>query len=172
MFSWRLGLTKPFPSFRPFGCCRCSTDMGSMLLASLCMFQSFDLHHGHHLHHLCGSYRLDPHALKQNDCEDGLLFKALEGGDCWHARPVSLSHPLNIYHHNLSTLDQLYTHHGLPISYLHTPDKYLTHWFLSLIWDRYTARDFLQLCILISINRCLLAVGKHLLQGVSIHYHV
>lgn len=71
-------------------------------------------------------------------------------GICWQVRApsFSLSHPWNIYQHNLSPLDQLYTCHGLAINYLHAPDKHLSHWFLSLIWDGYTGRAFLSLCLL------------------------
>lgn len=109
--------------------------MNNALSARLCMFQCFDLHHGRHLH-------------LWEDCTIGesLLLTVLACGICGQVRdPFSLNHPWNIYHHNLSPLDQLYTCHWLAINYLCAPNKHLTHWFLSLIWDGYTGRDFLLL---------------------------
>lgn len=141
-------MAQPIPRVWPLGRYSWSTDMDNALLASLCMFQPFDLHHGSHLC-LWESYQDITHALRENYCPIGesLLLTVLDCGICWEVRaPLSLNHPWNIYHHNLSSLDQLYTCHELKINYLSAPNKHLTHWFFSsVIWDWYTGRDFLSL---------------------------
>lgn len=97
-----------FQGSGPTGCRSWSTDPNNTLLASLCMFQPFDPHHGNRLHHLWES--------KQHTEND-----PVGPASCW-GRSGSVdtgglfffffSH-WNIYHHNLSPLDQLYTCHVL-----------------------------------------------------------
>lgn len=127
------------------------------LLASQRMSQPFDLHRRVSRPSTQGRAISTTHMRLENTTTQlGRLNKTRSPvqmpycGICWQVRApsFSLSHSWNIYQHNLSPLDQLYTCHGLAINYLHAPDKHLSHWFLSLIWDGYTGRAFLSLCLL------------------------
>ncbi len=64
-------VAQPIPRVWPLGCQTWSTDLNNTLLASLYMFQPFDLHHGSRLHHLCESYQHNTQAFRENDCTIG-----------------------------------------------------------------------------------------------------
>lgn len=124
-----------------------STDINNTpFFPSLCMFRPFGSHHEVHLRP--SPSRLDnAYVLRVNDRVTvyGLQLTALarrdrltSGGHDFNP----LSHSWNIYQHNPSSPDQLHTCHGCTINCECVSNKDQSYWFLSLLWDGFTRRNF------------------------------